>query len=484
MPRPRIAIAGFQHETNTFSPIITEFNAFLDGGGWPGLTLGRDVCRVFKGLNIPLGGFLDAAPDQVEIIPILWTSAEPAAHVTRNAFEHIMAMILDGLADAAPFDGVYLDLHGAMVTQDHLDGEAEILRRVRELVGDRPIAVSLDLHANLSADVVDLADAITIYRTYPHLDMGETGARAWTLLRDLIETGARPAKAFRRLLNLIPLSAQCTDFGPLATFYATVATEDVISADAALGFPLADTPVAGPSVVVYASDQVRADQRAHDLAALLEYTAGKVDNSLLEPEDAVAQARDLTQQGGTVVLADVQDNSGAGAMADSTGLLAAMIQSGVERCLLGTLWDPEAAGLAHDAGIGACLSLSLGGKSGPSGVEPFHCQAKVIALSDGHFTCTGAMQRGVETDIGRSALLRVEANGGDVTVLVSSLRHQTIDAQAFRHIGAQPEDFRIVGVKSTVHFRADFAELSRAVLMVEAPGYSTCRLDQLNFRCR
>ena len=182
------------------------------------------------------------------------------------------------------------------------------------------------------------------------------------------------------------------------------------------------------------------------------------------------------------MLADVQDNSGAGAMADSTGLLAAMIASGFNRCLLGTLWDPEVAKAAHQAGVGARLSISLGGKSGPAGVDPIHCQAEIVGLSDGVFTCSGEMQRGVRTDIGRSALLRISQGEGDVTVLVSSLRHQTIDQDAFRHIGVEPANYRIVGVKSTVHFRADFAPIAKAILMVDAPGYSTCRMDQLEFQ--
>ena len=482
MARPRIAIAGFQHETNTFAPVGTGFDAFLDGGGWPGLTLGEDVRRVFCGLNIPLSGFLDAAEAEADLVPILWTSAEPAAEVTPDAFEQIMATILDGIASASDLDGIYLDLHGAMVTEDHLDGEAEILRQVRKVARDIPIAVSLDLHANLSAEVVERADVITIYRTYPHLDMGATGARAWALLRAILATGARPKKAFRAVPHLIPLSAQCTDFGSLQVFYEALAGRDAVSADAALGFPLSDTPVTGASVVAYASEQAEADRVADDLAAMLAGAAGSVDNTLLVPLDAIVRANEITQSGGTVVLADVQDNSGAGAMADSTGLLAAMVESRAERCLLGTLWDPDVAMAAHQGGVGASLPLAIGGRSGPEGVLPFECTAQVLALSDGCFLCSGAMQRGVETDIGPSALLRITQGGADVSVLVSSQRHQSIDQQVFRHLGAIPSDYRLVGVKSTVHFRADFAPIAKAVLMIDAPGYSGCRLSRLRYR--
>ncbi|MEM9059516.1 MAG: M81 family metallopeptidase [Pseudomonadota bacterium] len=484
--RPRIAIAGFQHETNTFAPVATGFADFEDGGGWPGLTRGADVLTTFRGLNIPLSGFLSAAEPKAELVPILWTSAEPAAQVSRDAFDRITGMILDGITAAGPLDGIYLDLHGAMVTENHDDGEVEILRRVRALVGTgMPIAVSLDLHANISPEFVGLADAITIYRTYPHLDMDATGARAWSLLKQVIETGKRPATAFRQSDHLLPLSAQCTEFGPVAALYHAVAEcsgGTLLSADVALGFPLADIPDAGPSLVVHAEDTASAEACADELLAKLDEAVATADNALLGPREAVSQALALTQNGGCVVLADVQDNSGAGAMSDTTGLLAALVESEADRCLLGTLWDPEAANLAHSAGVGATIDLSLGGNHGPDGVGPFRCSAAVVALSDGLFTCTGEMQRDVLTDIGRTALLRISNGGGDVRIVVSTRRHQTIDQELFRHLGLEPADHRIVAVKSTVHFRADFAPMAKAVLMVEAPGYSTCRLSNLTYR--
>ncbi len=198
-PKPRIAIAGFQHETNVYAPVRTSFADFLDGGGWPGLTAGDQVVDIFRGLNIPIGGFIDAALEEAELLPILWTSAEPASVVSADAFDRISDQILSAVRQAGQIDGVYLDLHGAMVTETSEDGEGTLLRRIRDHFGrDLPIAVSLDLHANITAEMVDLSDVITIYRTYPHLDMDATGARAWSLLRDMIRTGTRPAKAFRR----------------------------------------------------------------------------------------------------------------------------------------------------------------------------------------------------------------------------------------------------------------------------------------------
>lgn len=478
--RPRIAIAGFQHETNTFVPQSTPFSAFQDGGGWPALTQGAAVIEIHRGLNIPLGGFIAAAEAEADLHPILWTNAEPSGLVEDDAFARISGMILDGILAAGTLDGLYLDLHGAMVTESHQDGEGALLRLVRDEVGpDLPIAISLDLHANISRTLFDLSDVITIYRTYPHLDMDETGARAWSALTRMITEGTRPAKAFRQVDRLIPLSAQCTDFGPVRTLYDQVlepTNRAVLSTDIALGFPLADIFDVGPSVVAYGDTSKKVDAAADHLAQVLQTTAETVKNPLMPPDQAVRRAMSLTADGGTVILADVQDNSGAGARSNSPGLLHAMIRTGAEDAVLAAFWDPHLAASAHQCGVGAEITFEIGADTGHS----IEIIAEVIALSDGVFICRGEMQRDVLTDIGPSALLRALDTG--VSVIVSSQRHQSIDQQVFRHLGVDPTAQRLVAVKSTVHYRADFAPIAREVIAVEAPGLSYCRLEALQFQ--
>lgn len=472
--RPRIAIAGFQHETNTIVPGETTYADFEDGGGWPPLTRGGDVLETFRPLNIPIGGFIKAAGGAADLVPILWANAEPANRVTADAFDRISAEIIDACAAAAP-DAIYLDLHGAMVTESHDDGESELLRRLRARLPDTAIAVSLDLHANIGEDLARLADVITIYRTYPHLDMDATGARAWRALAKMLESGQRPAKAFRRAAFQIPISAQCTDFGPLRALYDMLEPpEGAKTADIALAFPLAEVAEAYPSVLAYADDQDSADAAADRLMAALAKAGRAAPNPLLSPEAAITRGLAVAEPGRPAVLADVQDNSGAGATSDTTGLLAALIAKGEGRCLIGAFSDPEAAADAHQAGAGATLSLSLGGKSGPAGVAPLPVQADVIAISDGRFTCTGEMQRDVATDVGPSALLRVAGAKAVTDILVTSHRHQAIDAEVFRHLGAEPIDYTLVAVKSTVHFRADFTPMAAEVIPVICPGYSPC----------
>ena len=480
MNRPRIAIAGFQHETNTFAPGATTYADFEDGGGWPALTRGEALLNAFRPLNISIGGFIAAAEGESDLVPILWTNAEPANRVTADAFDRISAEIIESIKASGPVDAIYLDLHGAMVTDEAEDGEGQLLRRLRAEFGDDlPIAASLDLHANVTSEMMRLADIITIYRTYPHLDMDATGARAWGHLKTILQHGNCPAKAMRQVNFLIPLSAQCTDFGPLSTLYRSLDQlgDHVISADIALGFPLADIADAGPAIVVYGVDQIAVDRAAEKLCARFETHASDLPNQLLPPESAVQRASNNTSPK-PVILADVQDNSGAGALADSTGLLKALLARSTGPSLIGALWDPQTAVAAREAGVGETFQATIGGRSGPEGVSPWTGEATVLAVSNGVFVCKGAMQRDVETDVGPSALLRIQGKNDVTDVLITSYRHQAIDREVFHHLGANLNDYDIVGIKSTVHFRADYTPIAAEILMVEAPGYSPCRMTR------
>jgi len=260
----RIAIAGFQHETNTFGVTKAEIRDFEIADSWPGILKGADVITGTTGINLPITGFAEAAQQHsdIELIPILWCAAEPSAHVTNDAFERISALIIEGIRKAGSINGLYLDLHGAMVTENFEDGEGELLRRIRDEVGlDLPISLSLDLHANITQKMVALSSSIALFRTYPHLDMAATGARCLPQLLAQIE-GQRPAKAFRQVPYLIPLSAQYTGAEPCRSLYGMLdALGDTPTcwADIALGFTAADIPDCAPSIVTYADTQHKAE---------------------------------------------------------------------------------------------------------------------------------------------------------------------------------------------------------------------------------
>src|SRR6202000_3476984 len=311
---PRIAVGGFLHETNTFAPTKATFESFVHGGGWPAMARGADVLKVMRNINVGLAGFVGAAEEnRWELVPTISCGASPSAHVTEDAFERIVKVMVDGIRDAEPLDAVYLDLHGAMVTEHFDDGEGEVLRRVREAIGkDLPLVVSLDLHANVTPDMIEHADALIAYRTYPHVDMAETGRAAARHLARLLRSGQRFAKAFRQLPFLIPISWQCTNDQPTRSIYqklAALESETVPTLSFAPGFPAADFMDCGPSVFAYGRTQADADAAADKIAAIIESHEDDFDGTIYAPDEGVRLAMELAKMATKpLIIADTQAN--------------------------------------------------------------------------------------------------------------------------------------------------------------------------------
>jgi microcystin degradation protein MlrC len=481
-----IAVGGFQHETNTFAPHLATYAAFQKVDSWPGLTCGEDLFAAMAGLNIPLSGFIESAQQAGHRLhPLYWCSAEPSGYVTRDAFERIADLICNALRETGSPDAVYLDLHGAMVTEHYEDGEGELLRRVRELVGaEVPLVISLDLHANVTAQMVDCSDAMTIYRTYPHLDMAATGARAYDLL-GAIMAGQTMHKAMHKIPFLFPLSSQCTDFNPCKAIYGQLdkicLRPGMENIDFATGFPPADIAECGAAVVAYGADRTTVEAAAEQLYQQVLAAEAGFNFELLDPDAAVLRAMENNADK-PVVLADAQDNPGAGGTSDTTGLLEALVRNGARQAVMAVLYDPEVADMAHAGGTGAVLDVGLGGKSGLPGIDPYKARFQVEALGDGRFTYTGAMNLNSKAQLGKMALLRVIDDNSEVRIVVGSSRSQCLDLAMIRHLGIEPGEQRIVCVKSTVHFRADFDPIAAETLVVIAPGIHPCKLADLDYR--
>ena len=469
----KIIVAGFQHETNTFSPIPTRMEDFEQDDLWPGLTRGTDLPSRFRGTNIPIAGFLDACRHQT--IPTIWASAEPGSYVDDAAFDRIAGEIVNSVAKSKA-DAVYLDLHGAMATRSYQDGEYELLRRIRSRVGsDVPIAVSLDLHGNISRDFFELASVVTVYRTYPHTDLAETGGRAAVLL-DRAMSGPI-FKSFRQIDFMIPITAQSTNHRPADRIYAMLDSFGSATVDVCLGFPPADVHCNGPSVFAYADSPAAADHAADAVAMVIQRSESAFSSKLVNARDAVRMAaRNLPE---TTVIADPQDNPGAGATGETTGLLKALIEQRVPDAAFSMFHDPVAASLAHESGIGSEINVSLGGHYTEFST-PLEACMEVVALSDGPFLLTGPVYGGSTANLGRIAHLRLK--GTNVDVVVGSRRTQNADKAMFRVVGIEPADRKIICVKSSVHFMADYQDIASQVLFAESPGANPCRLDQIPFR--
>jgi microcystin degradation protein MlrC len=467
----RIAVGGFQHETNTFSPVHADIAAFEAPDAWPGLTRGAALFDAVAGINLPAAGFVQEARSlRHELLPLTWCSAQPSGRVTRDAYERVSALLIEDLRAHRDLDAVYLDLHGAMVAEHVDDADGEILRRVREVVGPGvPLVASLDFHANVSRQMARVATALVSYRTYPHVDMADCGARAARVMHDLLR-GTQVASYLEPLDFLIPLTSQSTLVEPMHSLMTEAVAADrppLLSVCLAPGFPAADVADCGPSVYACGSDAFVVATSVRQLAAEWRRREGEFALELIGVGQAIEEVLNASPpRGRPLILADTQDNPGAGGNADTMSLIKALVASGTQRVLAGVICDPDAAASAHVAGEGAMVSLRLGARTGTAGESPLESRFKVVALGDGRFTGSGPFYRGGRFELGPMVLLEV----GGVQIAVASRKQQAADQAMFRHLRADPAEYAVLVLKSSVHFRADFGPIASRILVVEAPG--------------
>jgi microcystin degradation protein MlrC len=477
----KIVAAIMQHETNTFSSLPTPYEAFAGATGLAEPPTGEDAISAFGGTDCPFAAFLDLArAEGAEVVTPIAAYAEPSGPVADAAFERISERICDAVA--AGCNAVMLDLHGAMVSESHDDGEGELLRRIRHVAPDVPIAVGLDFHSHITQTMADNATVIAGYRTYPHVDMYETGRRAGqVLLRALkgeveprIVWGALPI--ITHLIRQTPARQPMKDVMDLAI--AAEAEGRALSASVFGGFPYADIPHVSLSAVLVADGKSRPAEGLLD--ELLALAWQRREDFVYEPEPlaaSIAQARAL--EGGPIVIADHGDNSGAGGPSDDMSVIAEMLDQGLSDIVAGPIWDPEAVAILHEAGLGAHVTLEVGGKTatpamGLSG-RSLKLSGKVTSLSDGRFTITGPMMTGFAVDLGRTAVL----DTGPLELVLSEHRCEPYDLGYMTHAGIDPRTKRYVVVKSRQHFRAGFEPIARHIVLAAGPG--VCSSDHESF---
>ncbi len=479
----RIALAGFVHETNTFSRIPTTLLDFVANG----LLVGEGL-RSLRGTNTVVGGAVDAAeagPD-IELLPIIATSAIPAGLVTVDAFEHIVGAIIDGLERHRP-DAVLLDLHGAMVSEVALDGDGEVAHRIRAVVGPSvPIVAVLDLHANVSASLAETVDALIPYRTYPHVDMAERGRQALNLAARAARGVIRMTSRMAKIPLIAPGQRQFSGSEPTLSIQAAIrdleCRDGILHVGVNYAFAFSDVPHIGMSVVVTTDDDPSLAQSvADDLAATIWDVREQFRATLVPVEEAVHAA--MAEPLGPVVLADFGDNPGGGSACDGTALLWALLDLGAEDVAFALIADPEVVELATTAGVGESISVELGGKTDDLHGFPIPVDATVQNLSDGRFVYKGPMDTGVASTLGRTAVLRCRGRHGNaVDVIVCERRVQPLDTAIFRSQGIVPEERKILVVKSWVHFRGAFEPIASRIIEVDTPGLTTAAFGRFTYR--
>jgi microcystin degradation protein MlrC len=477
-----IFVAGFHHETNTFAPSPADWAAFNTGAGYPAYSRGEAMLARMAPTSQAVGGFLaEGAEHGWRFKPSVWAGAMPSNKVTREAFERICREIADDLG-AGGFDAIYLDLHGAAVAEGADDAEGELLARIRSIVGPQmPIVASLDLHANVTRRMLELATAMTAFRTYPHVDMRETGARAARMLaRRLVPGALERARHAERVPFLLPLNAQCTLMQPSKSVISTIElleSQHDLELNFSMGFSAADFEECGPVLFGYGLDPNLVRDKVQALHH--EVSVARRGDWLLDlhaPAAAVDKAISLALSASApVVIADTQDNPGAGGDSNTTGMLHALLEAEAGAKLgglvaIGLMFDPDAARAACAAGVGASLSLSIGRAvrtwSGEFTEAPVMASARVLAVSDGVVPMHGPMTAGATMQLGPSACVEVKG----VRVLLTSAKAQMLDLDLYRFLGVEPAQMKLLVNKSSVHFRAAFGPIASTILVAKSPG--------------
>ena len=468
----RFVIAAVKHETNTFSPIATPLSAFAVGRleGIP--PAGADALAIFRGTNTAINAFIDLAEKAgAEMLLPVAAEAAPSGLVTDVAFDYMAGAVGDAVQKGC--DAAFLDLHGAMVTESFDDGEGELLRRIRKIAPGLPIAVALDFHTNLSLTMVENATVITGYRTYPHVDTYETAARCGHTLLKALNGEVKPKMVWGKRPMLTHTLCQLTSVQPLKDIMdrarGAEADGEVLNSSVFGGFPMADIPHVGFSVINVADgDPARGEMLRDELLSMAwERRADFVFET--EPvADSIARAKTL--DGSPIVLVDHGDNVFSGGTQDVMDTVAEAMAQGLENMAVGPIWDPASVAQMIEAGVGADISMQLGGKTDMPAIglkgRPLQVRGKVRRITDGRYTVTCPMETGLVLNHGRSAVL----DTGAAEILVCSERMEAYDLGVFRHAGIEPTSKRWLLIKSRHHFRAGFEPIARHIVYLSGPG--------------
>lgn len=476
----RVIVAEFKHETNTFCSTTTTMKDFEARY----LKFEEEVVPFFRGRRMEMGGFIDACEQEdIEIIPSVSGNATPGGIVSREVFEVFLEKIKNTITrEAGKIDGLLLSLHGAMVIEDHLDGEGALLSRIRKLTGPSiPVICTLDLHANLSEEMVDHADVLFPYESYPHVDQYERAHEAGLCMARFLKGGIRPVARMKQLPILA--SALETSKDPIKRLMKRVheykSDPRVLNAAILHGFCWADTPFTGVSVMaVTDGDALLAEKIVEDLGNAVLGMQEEFLKKYTPVEEAIREAMDAPA--GPVILADLSDNPGGGGPADSTHILAKLIELKARNVGVAIITDPEVVDQAIGAGVGNMVEVRLGGKVEAEEIcgSPVNVVARVKTITDGVFVNKGPMAKGLKNDIGRTVVLEIDG----IEVIVPERRIQPWDPEIFRRMGIDPAEKKVLVLKSSLHFRAAYGEMAKKIIEVGSPGLLSSDFSDFRYK--
>ena len=498
----KFIIALIKHETNTFSPIPTPLEKFGHGQG---PAFGREARARFEGTATPMAAFIDIAKREgAEIITPVAAESWPSAACTRVTFEQLVQPLEDALHDAKKnggCDAIFLDLHGAMVVDDQLDAEGEILTRLRRIDASVPIAVTFDYHTNLSPVTVQCATVITGYKTYPHVDMYEAGQLAGEILVNTIKGRVKPVMKWGWLPIVPSIMRHAPEDGPsgdiLSLARAAETRGDVLAATLLPAFAHADTPFTGISVVVV-GDAMKPQGEAHAarlceaMLRIARERQGEYAYQRTALAESVTRARTLgnaphrAADQGPVLLIDHCDNCGSGGTQDVMMVVEEILRQGLDDVAIAPIRDPDAVQKMIAAGIGNNVTLQLGGKTDMPSVNltgrPLTISGKVKTITDGEIVFRGPMYTGLTSHLGPTAVLEVSGTQGRVEIVITSLHHEPFDLVIFRHCGIEPAKKRFIMLKSRIHYRAGFKPIASHIVECQGEGVTSADLSVYRYQ--
>jgi len=475
----KLVLAMMKHETNTFSPIVTDWARFQ---AW-GVYTGQAAIDAFSKTNMPLGVYLELAREAgADVMLPMAAEAMPSGPVTADAYRRLCDPILEAVA--AGCDGCLLDLHGAMVSEATDDGEGTLLESIRAIAPDLPIAVTLDLHCNLTPRIVQNCTALIGYKTYPHVDMDVVSRQIGRIVLDFMQgKRPKPVMALRQIPLLSQTLCQGTDDEPMRSLIAACRAEEGRGLPAATifgGFALADINDSGTSIIVVGDTASQADAAADRIAALAWEQRDAFIYKHRDLRETVAQAREIAD--GPVILLDHADNCGSGGTQDVMTVIEEVLAQGLQDVAVGAVWDPEAVRQMQVAGVGATVTLDLGGKSDMPSIgekgRPLRLTGRVRTITDGEWIVRGPMYNGYKVMMGPTAVFEV----GGMQIVVVSRHHEPWDAGVFTSVGIDPASKRYLLLKSRIHYRAGFAPLAKATFTLDGTGVTTSDNSKLAYR--
>lgn len=477
----RVVIAMMKHETNTFSPVPTPIERFARGQALP--FYGEEAYRAYKGTGSGIGAFIDIAEEEGwEIVTPIAANAWPSGLVHDDAYRQMVDAICQAVEQGC--DAAMLDLHGAMVTQSYEDGEGQLLTRLRKIAPDLPIATALDMHTNLYEDIVANSTIVAGYQTYPHIDTYETAMRAGRPLVRVLKGEVIPTMAWGNRPMLPHVMRQGTDDYPnkdLQTRTKEMEAGEALAATVFTGFPHADIQNAGLSAVVVTDNDMAKAEKLRDELLDTAWGAREAFVYRIEPLDT-SLARAKTVEDGPVVLLDHYDNAASGGTMDTMTVLGAILREGLEDVAAFAIHDPEAVQQMIAAGVGATVTVSLGGKIDMPSInlkgEPLEVTGKVKLISDGQYRNLGPASKGVLMDMGPSVVL----DTGKVEIVVISRHQEPNDLGCFLSLGIDPRTKRYLMLKSRIHYRAGFKPIAKEIIECAGTGVCTSDYDQLEFK--